>query len=68
MAWLYKHPRSQFWQIGWRVGNELFNLSTKVTNKADAEKKLALFDLMAMPSPRAAAARRRPQTGRHIGR
>ena len=47
MAWLYKHPRSQFWQIGWRVGNKLFNRSTKVTNRAEAEKKLALFDLMA---------------------
>jgi len=47
MAWLYKHPRSQFWQIGWRVGNKLFNRSTKVANRADAEKKLALFDLMA---------------------
>jgi integrase len=47
MAWLYKHPRSQFWQIGWRVGNKLFNRSTKVTNRAQAEKKLALFDLMA---------------------
>ncbi len=47
MAWLYKHPRSQFWQIGWRVGNTMFNRSTKVTNRAEAEKKLALFDLMA---------------------
>src|ERR1035437_9899012 len=47
MAWLYKHPRSQFWQIGWRVGNKLFNLSTKGTNRIGAEKKLALFDLMA---------------------
>lgn len=47
MAWLYKHPRSQFWQIGWRVGNKLFNRSTKVANRKEAEKKLALFDLMA---------------------
>ena len=47
MAWLYKHPRSQFWQIGWRVGNKLFNRLTKVTNRAEAEKKLALFDPMA---------------------
>ena len=47
MAWLYKHARSQFWQIGWRVGNKLFNRSTKVANRAEAEKKLALFDLMA---------------------
>lgn len=47
MAWLYKHPRSQFWQIGWRVGNKLFNRSTKITDRAEAEKKLALFDLMA---------------------
>jgi hypothetical protein len=47
MAWLYKPPRSQFWQIGWRVGNKLFNRSTKVTNRVEAEKKLALFDLMA---------------------
>jgi integrase len=47
MAWLYKHPRSQYWQIGWRVGNKLFNRSTKVSNRKEAEKKLALFDLMA---------------------
>lgn len=47
MAWIYKHPRSQFWQIGWRVGIKLFNRSTRVTDRAEAEKKLALFDLMA---------------------
>ena len=47
MAWLYKHPRSKFWQIGWRVGNKIFNRSTKLTDEAEAEKKLALFDLMA---------------------
>jgi len=47
MAWLYQPPRSQFWQIGWRVGNKLFNRSTKVANRAEAEKKLALFGLMA---------------------
>ena len=47
MAWLYKHPRSQYWQIGWRVGNKLFNRSTKAATRADAEKQLALLDLMA---------------------
>src|SRR5208283_5555730 len=47
MAWLYKHPHSRFWQIGWRVGNKLFNRTTKVTDRTKAEKKLALFDLMA---------------------
>jgi len=46
MAWLYKHPRSQFWQIGWRVGNKLFNRSTKLTEKTEAEKELARFNLL----------------------
>ena len=45
MAWLYKHPCSQFWQIGWRVGNKLFNRFTKLTEKTEAEKKLARFNL-----------------------
>jgi integrase len=47
MAWLYKHPRSQFWNIGWRVGKKLFNRSTKVSDRKEAEKQLALYNLMA---------------------
>jgi hypothetical protein len=47
VARLCRRPRSQFWQIGRRVGNKLFNRSTKVANHAEPEKKLALFDRMA---------------------
>lgn len=47
MAWLYKHPRSGFWKIGWRVGKKLFNRSTKITDRKQAEKQLATFNLMA---------------------
>lgn len=47
MAWLYKHPRSRFWNIGWRVGKKLFNRSTKVADHKEAEKQLAIYNLMA---------------------
>lgn len=46
MAWLYRHPRSKFWFIGWRVGKKTFNRSTKVTDRKEAEKHLALYNLM----------------------
>lgn len=47
MAWLYRHPRSKFWFIGWRVGKKVFNRSTKVTDRKEAEKHLATYNLMA---------------------
>ncbi len=47
MAWLYRHPRSRFWKIGWRVGKKVFNRSTKVADRKEAEKKLATYNLMA---------------------
>src|SRR5664280_526421 len=47
MAWLYKHPRSRFWFIGWRIGKKIFNRSTKLADRKAAEKNLALYNLMA---------------------
>jgi integrase len=47
MAWLYKNPRSRFWFIGWRIGKKVFNRSTKVTDRKEAEKHLATYNLMA---------------------
>ena len=47
MAWLCKHPNSKFRNIGWRVGKKLFNRSTKVADREEAEKQLAIYSLMA---------------------
>ena len=47
MAWLYRNPRSKFWFIGWRIGKKVFNRSTKVTDRKEAEKHLATYNLMA---------------------
>lgn len=47
MAWLYRNPRSRFWFIGWRVGKKVFNRSTRVTDRKEAEKNLATYNLMA---------------------
>jgi integrase len=47
MAWLYEHPRSRNWFIGWRVSGKQFNRSTGTPDRKQAEKKLGLHNLMA---------------------
>lgn len=48
MPWLYLHPKSKRWFIGWRVGKKVFNRSTGCTKeqKAEAEKQLATVNIM----------------------
>jgi integrase len=47
MAWLFKQKRSSNWFIGWRIGKKLFNRTTGTSNRKQAEKRLALYQLMA---------------------
>jgi integrase len=46
MSWLYKHPRSGNWFIGWRVNKKLTCRSTGTANLSEAKKKLATLELM----------------------
>ncbi|MGC9943659.1 MAG: hypothetical protein ABSE48_17675, partial [Verrucomicrobiota bacterium] len=46
MAWLYKHPKSGRWFLGWRVGKKAFNRSTGTADRKEAEKQLSTVQLM----------------------
>lgn len=46
MAWLYKHPKSKRWFLGWRVGKKAFNRSTGTSDRKEAEKQLATVEIM----------------------
>jgi integrase len=46
MAWIYEHPRSKNWFIGWRVNGKLMARSTGTASKTEAQKKLATLALM----------------------
>jgi integrase len=46
MAWLYKHPKSGRWFLGWRVGKKSFNRSTGTADRKEAEKQLSTVQLM----------------------
>ena len=46
MAWIYKHPKSGRWFLGWRVGKKVFNRSTGTIDRKDAEKQLATCEIM----------------------
>jgi len=46
MAWLYKHPKSGRWFLGWRVGKKAFNRSTGATDRKEAEKQLTTARIM----------------------
>jgi hypothetical protein len=46
MSWLYKHPKSGNWFIGWRVNKKLTCRSTGTANLSEAKKKLATLALM----------------------
>src|SRR5271157_1724012 len=46
MAWLYKHPKSGRWFLGWRVGKKAFNRSTGTEDRTEAEKQLSTVQLM----------------------
>lgn len=46
MAWIYKHPKSGRWFLGWRVGKKLFNRTTGTADRKEAEKQLATCEIM----------------------
>ncbi len=46
MAWLYEHPKSGRWYLGWRVGKKAFNRSTGTADRKEAEKQLATAEIM----------------------
>jgi integrase len=46
VAWLYKHPKSGRWFLGWRVGKKAFNRSTGTADRKEAEKQLSTVQLM----------------------
>ena len=50
MAWLYKHPKSGRWFLGWRVGKKAFNRSTGTIDRKDAEKQLATCEILVTTS------------------
>jgi hypothetical protein len=50
MAWIYKHPKSGCWFIGWRVGKKAFNRSTGTADGKEAETQLATCEIMVTTS------------------
>jgi integrase len=46
MAWLYQHPKSGRWFLGWRIGKKAYNRSTGTTDRKEAEKQLATVQIM----------------------
>ena len=50
MAWLYEHPKSGRWFLGWRVGKKQFNRSTGTADRKEAEKQLATAEIMVTTS------------------
>lgn len=50
MAWIYKHPKSGRWFLGWRVGKKVFNRSTGTLDRKEAEKQLGTCEIMVTTS------------------
>jgi integrase len=48
MAWLYQRDGSQNWWIGWRIGGKQFLKSTRTAKKAEAQKQLDQFEVLAI--------------------
>ena len=50
VAWLYEHPKSGRWYLGWRVGKKVFNRSTGTIDRKEAEKQLGTCEIMVTAS------------------
>jgi integrase len=70
MAWLYKHPKSGRWFLGWRVGKKAYNRSTGTADRKEAEKQLATVQIMVQTSHenKLTDAVYRSLTGQAVGR